>query len=85
MSDLAAWVAAQMVLDAVAPIANAARDAIPNAAPDQRDYAQRLSACLDAERDRLGAIVRRLAPPAAPKALSPAEGRPGAPQRRQQV
>lgn len=81
MTDLAAWIAAQMVLDAVAPVANAPRDAI---APDQRDYAKRLATCLDAERDRLAATVRRLAPPGAPTAPAPAQGRPGTPQRRQQ-
>lgn len=78
MSDLAAFVAVQMLLDRVAPLANAARDAIPQAAPDQRAYAQRLAAFLDAERERLVQAAKRLTPPQ--QAPSTTQGRPGAPQ-----
>lgn len=79
MSDLAAWHAANMVLDAVAPLANAARDAATRASPETRAYAQRLATCLDAERDRLVATVRRLAPAEAQQAPSPAQASPSAP------
>ena len=75
MSDLAAWIAANMVLDAVAPLANEARDAATRASPETRAYAQRLATCLDAERDRLVATVRRLA-------SCPASRHPSAPQAR---
>jgi hypothetical protein len=80
MSDLAAWHAANMVLDAVAPLANEARDAATRASPETRAYAQRLATCLDAERDRLVATARRLAPPQAQQAPSAPQARPSAPQ-----
>lgn len=83
MSDLAAWIAAQMVLEAVAPLANAARDAVVRATPDQRAYAQGLAGHLDAERDRLVASLRRLAPPQPQEPPSAPQPRPAVPQRPQ--
>ncbi|MBU8540829.1 hypothetical protein [Falsiroseomonas tokyonensis] len=83
-ADLAAWVAARTMLDAIAPHANQARAAAERAAklganPYDLEYARRLSHLLDAERDRLAGLVRRLADAAGAYPPPLAQGRQDGP------
>jgi hypothetical protein len=57
-----AWHAYSRALDAIAPLANAAAEAVPRAAPDSREYAQAYAATLGLIRDGLAARARQHAP-----------------------
>lgn len=63
-SALGRWHALQAAIDVIAPLTNAARDAVANAPPDLAEFARSKAATLEGLRDRLVASLVLAAPPA---------------------
>lgn len=57
-SALGRWHALQAAIDVIAPLTNAARDAVANAPPDLAEFARSKAATLEGLRDRLVASIR---------------------------